>query len=278
MVNAPEFVGNWGYIEVLAMDNSWVVQFATDVHDDKKKYTRSLKKGVWSEWTQETRAIYGAGFWVDDIILENITKSVQVVDFSNDDPTNWTVLNTHTFDKDIDVINLVITFRPKYSNKGSARVCLLLNDKEILNVGQQGQNITHEVLTIVKKGDKLVLKGAMTEGTESIIIEEYKHSVGYRSEDLVNEIQTSTSSILEIKEGQLTQDDEILSNMLATTQIFEMVLTISEPTSIDVDNINTKTLGGNVGICDIYASLIEKGVKTIGDVPAQIVEQVKNKL
>ena len=33
-----------------------------------------------------------------------------------------------------------------------------------------------------------------------------------------------------------------------------------------------------MGICDVYVSLVKKGVKTIDDVPIQILEQVKNKL
>lgn len=79
-----------------------------------------------------------------------------------------------------------------------------------------------------------------------------------------------------LKIEQEQQNEEILVNMLANTEMFEMVLGMLPMTLLiedeTTDNICSK------GICDIYTSLIEKGVKTINDVPTQIVEQVKNNL
>ena len=96
------------------------------------------------------------------------------------------------------------------------------------------------------------------------------------------ELMQEKISILEaenekLKVEQEQQNEEILVNMLANTEMFEIILGMM-PMTLSIDEKNTKNSGGNRGICDIYASLIEKGVKTINDVPVQIVEQVKNKL
>lgn len=87
------------------------------------------------------------------------------------------------------------------------------------------------------------------------------------------EILQEENKNLKIEQEQ--QNEEILVNMLANTEMFEMILG-STPTILSEDK--TKNNGGSKGISDIYASLIEKGVKTINDVPVQIAEQVKNKL
>lgn len=79
-----------------------------------------------------------------------------------------------------------------------------------------------------------------------------------------------------LKIEQEQQNEEILVSMLANTEMFEMVLGMLPMTLLIEDE--TKYNGCSKGICDIYTSLIEKGVKTINDVPTQIVEQVKNNL
>ena len=93
--------------------------------------------------------------------------------------------------------------------------------------------------------------------------------------DIENKISILEGENEKLKLEQEQQNEEILVNMLANTEMFEMILSMI-PMTLSEDK--TKNNGGNMGICDIYASLIEKGVKTIDDVPVQIVEQVKNKL
>ena len=93
--------------------------------------------------------------------------------------------------------------------------------------------------------------------------------------ELENKISILEAENEKLKLEQEQQNEEILVNMLANTEMFEMLLGMI-PMALSKDK--TKNNGGNRGICDIYASLIEKGVKTINDVPVQIVEQVKNKL
>ena len=80
-----------------------------------------------------------------------------------------------------------------------------------------------------------------------------------------------------LKVEQEQQNEEILVNMLANTEMFEMILSMM-PMALSIDKKNTKNSGGSRGICDIYASLIEKGVKTIEDVPLVIREQVIERL
>lgn len=93
------------------------------------------------------------------------------------------------------------------------------------------------------------------------------------------EIIQDKISVLEAENEKLKveeekQNEEILVNMLANTEMFEMILGMM-PTTLSIENKNN---GGSMGICDVYVSLVKKGVKTIDDVPIQILEQVKNKL
>lgn len=96
-------------------------------------------------------------------------------------------------------------------------------------------------------------------------------------EEVENKISILEAENEKLKVEQEQQNEEILVNMLANTEMFEMLLGMM-PMTLSIEDKNTKNNGGSRGICDIYASLIEKGVKTINDVPVQIVEQVKNKL
>lgn len=93
--------------------------------------------------------------------------------------------------------------------------------------------------------------------------------------DIKNKISILEGENEKLNLEQEQQNEEILVNMLANTEMFEMLLGMI-PMTLSKDK--TKNNEGNRGIYDIYASLIEKGVKTINDVPVQIVEQVKHKL
>lgn len=108
----------------------------------------------------------------------------------------------------------------------------------------------------------------------------YLHTPKPTLEDLLKSQESKISSLeienKKLKIEQEQQNEEILVSMLANTEMFEMVLGMLPMTLLIEDE--TKDSGCSKGICDIYASLIEKGVKTINDVPTQIVEQVKNNL
>ena len=89
------------------------------------------------------------------------------------------------------------------------------------------------------------------------------------------EVQNNKISILEgenekLKLEQEQQNEEILVNMLANTEMFELILGMI-PMSINENK------GGN-SMIEVYVTLIIKGVKTIEDVPLVIREQVIERL
>ena len=79
-----------------------------------------------------------------------------------------------------------------------------------------------------------------------------------------------------LKVEQEQQNEEILVNMLANTEMFEMILSMM-PTALSIDEKNTKNNGGN-SMIEVYCTLIIKGVKTIEDVPLVMREQVIERL
>lgn len=79
-----------------------------------------------------------------------------------------------------------------------------------------------------------------------------------------------------LKVEQEQQNEEILVNMLANTEMFEMILGMI-PMTLSKDEKNTKNNGGN-SMIEVYVTLIIKGVKTIEDVPLVIREQVIERL
>jgi hypothetical protein len=95
------------------------------------------------------------------------------------------------------------------------------------------------------------------------------------------ELMQEKISILEaenekLKVEQEQQNEEILVNMLANTEMFEMILGMM-PMTLSIEDKNTKNNGGN-SMIEVYCTLIIKGVKTIEDVPLVIREQVIERL
>ena len=88
---------------------------------------------------------------------------------------------------------------------------------------------------------------------------------------LRNDVDNEIDSINEYQE---TQDNEILNTMLATTEIYETILmaTVSVLASNE-EEINNNIFGKRM--ISIYATLVEKGLKTIDEIPFVIREQVK---
>ena len=89
-----------------------------------------------------------------------------------------------------------------------------------------------------------------------------------------NEILGNKISILEAEQEK--QNEEILVNMLANTEMFEMILGMM-PMTLSIEDKNTKNNGGS-NMVEVYCTLIIKGVKTIEDVPLVIREQVIERL
>lgn len=93
--------------------------------------------------------------------------------------------------------------------------------------------------------------------------------------------QENKISILEaenekLKVEQEQQNEEILVNMLANTEMFEIILGMM-PMALSIEDKNTKNNGGS-NMVEVYVTLIIKGVKTIEDVPLVIREQVIERL
>ena len=99
--------------------------------------------------------------------------------------------------------------------------------------------------------------------------------------EILQQEQGEKISILEaenekLKVEQEQQNEEILVNMLANTEMFEMILGMI-PMTLSIEDKNTKNNGGN-SMIEVYCTLIIKGVKTIEDVPLVIREQVIERL
>lgn len=118
---------------------------------------------------------------------------------------------------------------------------------------------------------------------KEIIALHYDINFGYIDFSSETEMQVLQNkiSILEaenekLKVEQEQQNEEILVNMLANTEMFEMILGMM-PMTLSIEDKNTKNNGGN-SMIEVYCTLIIKGVKTIEDVPLVIREQVVERL
>ena len=87
-----------------------------------------------------------------------------------------------------------------------------------------------------------------------------------------NQIKLLEETNSELIISQETQDEEIVTNMLASVELFEMVLSIA-PLSIDM----SKSMEVNPMV-EVYVTLILKGEKTIEQVPAVIRDKVQAQL
>ena len=102
---------------------------------------------------------------------------------------------------------------------------------------------------------------------EYIIIEEEVEELG----DNPIEIEPSLEEkIEELKEENKTQDILIDTTMLATDEIFTMIEPILEltPQTINLERGNSKMV-------DLYVAMIQRGIKTIDQVPLRYREEVR---
>lgn len=94
------------------------------------------------------------------------------------------------------------------------------------------------------------------------------------------EIIQDKISVLEAENEKLKveeekQNEEILVNMLANTEMFEMILG-EQPMTLSIEK-NIKNTGGN-SMVEVYVTLIIKGIKAVEDVPLAIKEKVIERL
>ncbi|MCC0722363.1 CD1375 family protein [Clostridioides sp. ZZV14-6104] len=73
--------------------------------------------------------------------------------------------------------------------------------------------------------------------------------------------------------SQKTQDNDITDLMLATAEICEMVLGSQQASTMSLKNI--KLNEGGSSMAAIYVGLIERGLKTIDQVPVKYREEVR---
>lgn len=86
--------------------------------------------------------------------------------------------------------------------------------------------------------------------------------------------KTNDIKINDINTSQTTQDNDITDLMLATAEICEMVLgSQSEASTMSLKNI--KSNEGGSSMAAIYVGLIERGLKTIDQVPIKYREEVR---
>lgn len=137
-------------------------------------------------------------------------------------------------------------------------------------------NSEQELVEIIKENDKKLIEKIQYLREGNFIIFRDKNML-----EQVLEVQGNKISILEaenekLKIEQEQQNEEILVNMLANTEMFEMILGMT-PMTLSIEDKNTKNNGGS-NMVEVYCTLIIKGVKTIEDVPLVIREQVIERL
>ena len=101
-----------------------------------------------------------------------------------------------------------------------------------------------------------------------------EEQINYRIKEASSKISILEAENEKLKVEQEQQNEEILVNMLANTEMFEMILSMM-PMTLSEDK--TKNSGGS-NMVEVYCTLIIKNVKTIEDVPLVIREQVIERL
>ncbi|HBH2788358.1 CD1375 family protein [Clostridioides difficile] len=77
----------------------------------------------------------------------------------------------------------------------------------------------------------------------------------------------------DLDSSQKTQDNDITDLMLATAEICEMALSSQQASTMSLKNI--KLNEGGSSMAAIYVGLIERGLKTIDQVPVKYREEVR---
>ncbi|EQF29052.1 hypothetical protein QEW_0359 [Clostridioides difficile CD160] len=91
-------------------------------------------------------------------------------------------------------------------------------------------------------------------------------------------VNVNEDKIMKLKEkkkintSQTMQNDDITDLMLATAEICEMVLNSQQTSTMSLKNIKFE---GGSSMAAIYTGLIERGLKTIDQVPVKYREEVR---
>ncbi|MBQ6630521.1 MAG: hypothetical protein IJH55_00105 [Romboutsia sp.] len=113
--------------------------------------------------------------------------------------------------------------------------------------------------------EKFVVFDALTGETR---IEEIEVEVPYIKEDEILPTPTLEDKVRELEEVNAMQDELINVSLMATDEIFCML----EPL---LTEINLFTTRGNSKMVDMYVAMVQRGLKTIENVPLRYREEVK---
>ena len=121
------------------------------------------------------------------------------------------------------------------------------------------------------KSDFMILKYCYKQDETGYSIYPASNYSKLLDEDYRIKTDESRAKIFKLEDEQVQQNNEILVNMLANTEMFEMILGMM-PVEI---NLNSKGVNPMV---EVYTTLIIKGIKSIEDVPLVLREQVIERL
>jgi hypothetical protein len=98
-----------------------------------------------------------------------------------------------------------------------------------------------------------------------------------------NEIKVIETPMEKLQKSQVQQDNDIVTNLLANTELFEMVLNmIPKPVvatkSLGATSMTTNQMEVGDGIVEVYVTLIKKEIKTVSDIPFIIQSKVVERL
>jgi hypothetical protein len=100
----------------------------------------------------------------------------------------------------------------------------------------------------------------------------------YSAKGIINEfnnfITSNSIDIAKLEEKSKLQEEELITSLLASTDMFEMILSLL---GVNTFALTKESKEAN-RITDVYIALITRGKKTLEDVPSVIREVVKNKL
>ena len=210
----------------------------------------------------------------------NGCQSLRILDLSTSDSSK--VTNTSGMLKNCTALTTVPTF--DYSSIKDAS-SMFQGCRNILKVTFKNLKNPSSILTdIIKDCLSLVTIGftGKTDVTSAKAIIDILNAYILENAVSTSELQANVMSLRNdmdneidnINEYQETQDNEILNTMLATTEIYETILMATVSAfALNEEEVSNNIFGKRMIL--IYVTLIEKGLKTIDEIPFVIREQVK---
>ena len=86
----------------------------------------------------------------------------------------------------------------------------------------------------------------------------------------------SQFNVANLSEKVEDQEDKVLMNLMASADLFEMVLAMIGENTINISTLSESKKGNS--IIEVYTTLVSKGKKTIDEVPVMIKSKVEEML